>query len=451
VFFMPQSAPKTSTAAAATESKSSAAKGHASHTRLRAVRPHQLLPQAEQGLRARRAPPARADRVDRVDVDAMYLAEMARSQVLTPEQEVQIAERIVGAERALIEALVRAPSGSRALRELADRLDSGNVDVRTILLNPDQAGLDLDRVESVIRGALAAAGSSDAERQRRVVDALAATRLHRDVVASTVAAIAESARASREDAQAVIAVARAEEALKEGKERLVVGNLRLVVLFARKYVGRGVALLDLVQEGNLGLMRAADKFDHKRGFRFSTYAAWWIKQALQRALLDRTLRLPVHVADDRRRVARIRGAFVARNRRDPTVKEIAALAGLTAERVEIILTLPAQPASLDTPIGDDGDSTLSDLVAADLLLPDAEASLRALGTHLESLLTALSPREQQVLRMRFGLGGTREYTLEEVGRVLDLTRERIRQIERAALDKLRAREGRVELRSYLDR
>jgi RNA polymerase primary sigma factor len=223
------------------------------------------------------------------------------------------------------------------------------------------------------------------------------------------------------------------------------------VLFARKYVGRGIALLDLVQEGNLGLMRAADKFDHTRGFRFSTYAAWWIKQALQRALLDRTLRLPVHVADDRRRVARIRGSFVARNRREPTAGEIAALAGLTTERVDIILTLPAQPASLDTPMGDDGDATLSDLVAADLVLPDAEASLRALGAHLESLLTALSPREQQVLRMRFGLGGTREYTLEEVGRVLDLTRERIRQIERAALDKLRAREGRVELRSYLER
>jgi RNA polymerase primary sigma factor len=445
---MTLSAPKTSTAADPTESESSAAKGHQSHTRLRAVRPHLVLPHAEQGTRARRATHERADRVD---VDAMYLTEMARSQVLTPEQEVQIAERIVGAERALIEALVRAPSGSRALRELADKLDSGDVDVRTIVLNPDQTGLDLTRVESVIRGALAAAESSDTERQKDVVDALAATRLHRDVVAATVSAITEGARGSRDDAQAAIAVSRAQEALKQGKERLVVGNLRLVVLFARKYVGRGIALLDLVQEGNLGLMRAADKFDHTRGFRFSTYAAWWIKQALQRALLDRTLRLPVHVADDRRRVARIRGAFVARNRREPTAEEIAALAGLTVERVEIILTLPAQPASLDTPMGDDGDATLSDLVAADLVLPDAEASLRALGAHLESLLTALSPREQQVLRMRFGLGGTREYTLEEVGRVLDLTRERIRQIERAALDKLRAREGRVELRSYLDR
>ena len=248
----------------------------------------------------------------------------------------------------------------------------------------------------------------------------------------------------------MVEIDRAREELKRTKERLVVGNLRLVVLFARKYLGRGVALLDLVQEGNLGLMRAADKFDHQRGFRFSTYASWWIKQALQRALLDRTLRFPVHVADDRRRVGRVRGAFLTQHRREPNGGEIAAISGLARERVENILTLPTQPLSLDSPVGEDGDATLGDLVPGTAELPDAAVALRALGRHLETLMTDLSPREQEVLRMRFGIGDAREHTLEEVGRALSLTRERIRQIERAALDKLRAREARVELRSYLE-
>ena len=253
-----------------------------------------------------------------------------------------------------------------------------------------------------------------------------------------------------QDAAALVEIGHAQRVLKQSKERLVVGNLRLVVLFARKYLGRGVPLLDLVQEGNLGLMRAADKFDYRRGFRFSTYAAWWIKQALQRALLDRALRLPVHVADDRRRIGKARASFVAQHRREPSAEELAALTNLSKERVETIQNLPAQPASLDAPVGNEDDAHLGDFVPGNSPVPEEEVALRALGTHLEEMIEALSPREQQVLRMRFGLKGTREHTLEEVGRALSLTRERIRQIERAALDKLRARSERVELRSYLE-
>lgn len=380
----------------------------------------------------------------------MYLAEMAASSVLTAEQEVQLAERIIRAERSLIEALVEAPSGARALCDLEHQLASGSIDVRAVVLNPDQAGLDLAHTAEVVRGALAGSCSRDPELRSAVVDTLAGVRLDGDIVDGVVAAIRQGAAASSDDAEAAMAIDAARRELKRGKERLVVGNLRLVVLFARKYLGRGVPLLDLIQEGNLGLMRAADKFDHKRGFRFSTYAAWWIKQALQRALLDRTLRLPVHVADDRRRIGKVRAAFLTQHRREPNAEEIARISGLAPERVKNILTLPAQPASLDTPMGEDGDATLADLVPGNAEPPDAAASLRALGGHIEALMGALSPREQQVLRMRFGMGGVREHTLEEVGRALSLTRERIRQIERAALDKLRARESRVELRSYLE-
>lgn len=391
------------------------------------------------------------ERTGSADVDAMYLAEMAASSILTPEQEVQLARRIVAAERSLIEALVRAPSGARALGKLAHELAEGKIDIRAIVLNPDQAGLDLGKTTEIVRGALSGSCSGDPDLQGAVVDTLAGIRLDGDIVESVVTAIREGAATSIDDAQAAMTIEASRRELKRGKERLVVGNLRLVVLFARKYLNRGVPLLDLVQEGNLGLMRAADKFDHTRGFRFSTYAAWWIKQAIQRALLDRTLRLPVHVADDRRRIAKMRASFLTQHQREATPEEISRVTGLAPERVQNILTLPAQPASLDTPMGEDGDATLGDLVAGTTELPDAAVSLRALGGHIETLMLALTPREQQVLRMRFGMGGAREHTLEQVGRALSLTRERIRQIERAALDKLRARESRVELRSYLER
>jgi len=434
---------KTTTESSSTATDTRRARGaRSTKARGRERAEHEVRP------RARRA--SSHERTGAVDVDSLYLAEMAASSVLTPEQEVQIAQRIVRAERAVLEAIVRAPSGALALSRLAEELAAGRIDIRSVLLNPDQAGLDLDKVAEIVRGALSGTVAVDPELRAAVVETLATTRLDGDIVEAVISAIREGAAISAVDAASARAIETARRELKSGKERLVVGNLRLVVLFARKYLGRGVPLLDLIQEGNLGLMRAADKFDHTRGFRFSTYAAWWIKQALQRALLDRTLRLPVHVADDRRRIGKVRATFVTQHRREPSPEEISKISGLAIERVHNILTLPSQPASLDTPMGDEGDATLGDLVAGTTEQPDAAASLHALGGHIEVLMGALTPREQQVLRMRFGMSGAREHTLEEVGRALSLTRERIRQIERAALDKLRARESRVELRSYLE-
>jgi RNA polymerase primary sigma factor len=369
---------------------------------------------------------------------------MARSHVLTPEQEREIAQRIVTAERGVIASLVAAPAGARVLGALREDLVQQRADVRDVLLNPDEEGLDLVRV----RDRLLAALELDQDERDHTADELADVRLGTGFVDALAAAVRASDHPH--DRAAAAALDRARRELRRAKERLVVGNLRLVLLFARKYIGRGVPLLDLVQEGNLGLMRAADKFDWRRGFRFNTYAAWWIRQALQRALLDRTLRLPVHVADDRRRIARMRASFAAQHRREPTVDEITHKTGLAPERVENILALPAQPASLDAPVGEDGDATLVDLVAGREEAPDEAAALHALGGQLGSLMNDLTPRERQVLRLRFGMGAEREHTLEEVGRELHLTRERIRQIERAALAKLRARSDRYDLASYLE-
>ena len=380
---------------------------------------------------------------ERSDPDHLYLIEMARSHVLTPDQERDIAQRIVSAERGVIMSLVSAPAGARVLAALREDLQAGRADVRDVLLNPDEEGLDLPAVRERALRAL------ELDDLARTTDELADLRLDTGLVDALAAAVRASDDAH--DKSAAAALDRARRELRRAKERLVVGNLRLVLLFARKYIGRGIPLLDLVQEGNLGLMRAADKFDWRRGFRFNTYAAWWIRQALQRALLDRTLRLPVHVADDRRRIGRMRASFAAQHRRDPTVEEISSKTGLATERVENILNLPAQPASLDAPVGEDGDAALVDLIAGREAAPDEAASLHALGGHLGSLMADLTAREQQVLRLRFGMGDEREHTLEEVGRELHLTRERIRQIERGALAKLRARSDRFDLSSYLDR
>jgi RNA polymerase primary sigma factor len=386
-------------------------------------------------------------------IDDLYLSEMAESSVLTAPQELEIGERIASAEQDLVRALVSSHAGAEGLAELGADLADKRRSIRELLLNPDQSDLDLDATSDIMRDAMTSAGSHEADVRDRAAEAIARARLDDAVMAELVERVRASAEAAPADGgeqHALRAIDDALLAIEQAKARLVTGNLRLVVLFARKYLGRGVALLDLVQEGNLGLLRAADKFDHRRGFRFSTYAAWWIKQSLQRALLDRTVRLPVHVADDRRRILKLRAAFVAQHEREPSVEEISALSNLGRDRVENILTLPPQPSSLDIPVGEDGDARLVDLVASNAPLPDQTAALSALGSHMEQLLGELDERERQILRLRFGLDHSREHTLEEVGKILHLTRERIRQIEQSALAKLKSLACDRNLESYLE-
>lgn len=239
---------------------------------------------------------------------------------------------------------------------------------------------------------------------------------------------------------------------EEASHILVQSNSRLVISIAKKYTGQGVPFLDLIQEGNLGLMKAAEKFDHRLGNRFSTYATWWIRQSITRALADqgRTIRVPVHMNDRIRRVYGVAQSLEQDLERKPSPEEIAREMGLSPRQVQQALRASHRPLSLEKPVGEEGDSELGQFVEDDRSPdPVEEASLFMLRADVEELLHSLTPREERILRMRYGLGGTKRHTLKQVGKKFGLTRERIRQIEQEALRKLRHPRRSSKLRSYL--
>ncbi len=381
-----------------------------------------------------------------------YYRKLGRVALLTREGEVSRARRIEQAEAHIVRALVASPVAVRELATVGEELREAKLRARDVTRNPadeeDEENarrrlLELFAPVELLDRAHQRRERSLATRRTAGCAALEEMRLTRAILMRVVSRIRKAGQVGAEAraTQATLAAVRSgERDADRAKGELIEANLRLVVAIARKHSGQGLQLPDLIQEGNIGLMRAVDKFDYKRGFKFSTYATWWIRQSITRAIADqgRTIRTPVHMVETGNRLASARSRLAQLQGREPTLEELADEVGLPLAKTQMALTARREPISLETPAGEDGSARLVDFVADN----DGRDALDTLlqkrfveGTR--DLLATLTAREAQVLRMRFGLDGGVERTLAEIGASFSLTRERIRQIESEALGKLR--------------
>ncbi len=322
----------------------------------------------------------------------------------------------------------------------------------------EQAGVPRQDFIDAYRAASSARGWFDSAKRRRAPAWRAFFTRHGEAVKPMVQQIdaiaAESGQNLEQFRASTIELQRGARESERAKEQMISANLRLVTWIARRHVNRGLPLMDLVQEGNIGLIRAVEKFDWRRGYKFSTYATWWIRQACSRALVDQghLIRIPAHLADEVRRVLRAQRRLAGELRREPTEPELAERLGTPVAKLRTVLELVRDPVSMDQPVGEDGDASLGDFLEDEQAVMPLEAAAAAeLRQATEEALARLTPREADVLRLRFGVGQAAEHTLEEVGRKYQVTRERIRQIEAKALKKLSQRGPDRRLAGFLDR
>ena len=397
------------------------------------------------------------------DLVRLYFAEIGRVGLLTAKQEAAIGRRIEDARREVLTQLIEIPLVRRALAEVAAQLRRGKVAADALIVLPEGGEADATEVRRVCAALtrLGRPGGGPARgraRNRTTVAALPlAPRLIDDLVTRVRTASERLTGATREatvaDVRALerevgmtttrLAVAlekieRADGVVREAKRALTEANLRLVVSVARRYLWSGLPLSDLVQDGNLGLLRAVEKFQYRRGFKFSTYATWWIRQAITRAIADRgrTIRVPVHMMEALRRVSRARGELLTELDREPSIDELARHARFPATKVKLVLEAVPVPVSLEMPVGED--ATLADFLEDRSATSPAEGVVKAdQEGRIRASLAQLTARERDIIRLRFGLGDGETKTLDEIGRHFGVTRERIRQIEAHAFAKLR--------------
>jgi RNA polymerase primary sigma factor len=438
-----------------------------------ALGPDRDDPDEWESTRARRThEPARQTRpgVASSDRDSVrtYLRQIGDIPLLTREREVELAVQIERGRALITEAISRSPLAIPAVLALGKELrehdgaahalagpeeDRGTEETPPLLQSIEiLAGLDAQmralRIEQRTASTARSTDIRDALRRLKAESLRTLQGMHFDTAMLDRLSTdqkrrylrAEPAKLKRSLEATYTRILEGERMVQRARGELVRSNLRLVVSIAKRYTNRGLQFLDLVQEGNIGLMRAVEKFDHRRGYKFSTYGTWWIRQAVSRAVADqaRTIRIPVHMLENTNRLTRTARLLIHELGREPTAEEIAAKAEVPLEHALKVLALVKEPLSIDAAVGTEGDATLGDFVADDAAQDPVECALHAdLSERMRQALESLTPREQRILRMRFGLGAQHEHTLEEVGRDFNVTRERIRQIEAKALRKLK--------------